>query len=576
MVALTTSTDPAIVARTRNVAEVQTAVDLSSLIDQQTKSVQEQFAAATEIQKAESAAELMRVQTAADLVNSVQQETAGTAKNLQQMEAVRQQVQDEFNQVAMDKDTYSFFSNPIATIRGTIKRDELKSQLNDIVSGMNAGYQHIDLQYAKAAQKLKDFDATVMAKRQVELESQSKAFALKAKEAQTTLDLQQKKLGVGLEAARNLQDYKDPKEFELWRQGIQDNDSKNLPIYQYMHTLATSGDTLSKPMTTADLGQYKLQLQLLVQQQPDVAMNLLTTSKLWEVSPYSYDKNLPAEENAKNALEYAMQVSANNGSAAAFKTVQALAPRTPAADIISSGFTAKQDEFVKAETAKYIQENQIVPGTPLKQDQLKAIYQKASESMARADLGDIVQVQKTALEASVSEFMKQQTSTPYSAANIVDLVRSKISNPKILDAMGTIEVRNAIELPKPKPGITDNKLLVSMNMADALLAAKDSEGKSIATPEEVFSAIATYQKVRARRMLDTHPEYGRPLEGLRQLSSDINNFSVPSVIMEGLFSNKKAVVDNASPTALLQQYTKLKLEEQRANSTKYKGIHPVY
>src|SRR6187549_2758678 len=146
----------------QNKEEAVAAKALSAGIDSGAAADVAKIEANADIQKSADLAEIGLRKVINDETIKLNDNVKGVRNTLEAFSDNYERVLADYEQVAADSEGFSFFTNPIATIRNHVVMAQQKEQLNTLTEAMNSGNAHIDDEYARAAQKISDYKATVM------------------------------------------------------------------------------------------------------------------------------------------------------------------------------------------------------------------------------------------------------------------------------------------------------------------------------------------------------------------------------------------------------------------------------
>ena len=179
-------------------------------------------------------------------------EVSGTRNVLEAQEAAFREKLAEHTKLTQDTKGYSFFTHPIATIRNQVKLSNSKHQLNDMTGALNAGYAHIDQEYAEAAQKVQDFRSTVLNVNQANLNMKSHELQNKTASAELEVAAAEEQRKLSLYALEK-QQYKTDDAYSK-----RDKELSDSMIPAAIHMLANNGsmDGYTLPMAKVWMENY--------------------------------------------------------------------------------------------------------------------------------------------------------------------------------------------------------------------------------------------------------------------------------------------------------------------------------
>lgn len=440
----------------------------------------------------------------------IRQEVSGTQQVLDLQQKAFDDVFAQLAETTRDGQEYSFFTNPIATIRNKVKQSALRDQLSDIVTSINAGTAHIDRAYSEGAQELRDFKATAVNLSMAELQHKQNKLT---EEAQR-LGIEQETRAGKLAAA----------EKAINRQGTvagrggedaQDKEYVNSILFRTKYRLANNGSDLGY-----DAAQAKLQAQSFAASSPeeqkawtDVAVRLSTMPEL-ERRDGETDKQFADRKLARDIAV----VSSTVGAGAA--DLMAKAGTTAFNDLFSFADDAtKQMVFEPVTQAKNNR------GGPLDPAELKVRQQQALSQYQSATTGDKLAFAQQAMEADLTQRAANSSNPPLTFKNADAVMATTNVDPNVVAFFQTGEAKQAIELPLRKTFKMNSD--VALNLLDAMEGLTSSSGKLLDDGQKA-EVVSKYMKQMYLGDYSATSDNGKALDQLYTLKPNLSlRFAVP-------------------------------------------------
>lgn len=439
----------------------------------------------------------------------IRQEVSGTQQVLDLQQKAFDDVFAQLAETTRDGQEYSFFTNPIATIRNKVKQSALRDQLSDIVTSINAGTAHIDRAYSEGAQELRDFKATAVNLSMAELQHKQNKLT---EEAQR-LGIEQETRAGKLAAA----------EKAIIRQGTvadrggdtQDKEYVNSLLFRTKYRLANNGSDLGY-----DAAQAKLQAQSFAASSPeeqkawtDVAVRLSTMPEL-ERRDGETDKQFADRKLSRDIAV----VSSTVGAGAA--DLMAKAGTTAFNDLFSFADDAtKQLVFEPVTQAKNNR------GGPLDPAELKVRQQQALSQYQSATTGDKLAFAQQAMEADLTQRAANSSNPPLTFKNADAVIATTNVDPNVVAFFQTEEAKQAIELPLRKTFKMNSD--VALNLLDAMEGLTSSSGKPLDDGQKA-EVVSKYMKQMYLGDYSATSDNGKALDQLYTLKPNLSlRFAVP-------------------------------------------------
>ncbi len=233
------SLDENVVKNAQNQGIKESAAQGSATVDTELANKLEQTKAVAEIQSQQDLAQIMLATRINEEQGRLTTEIDGTRQVLNAQGNEYEKQLAEYMKLTQDAKGYSFFTNPIATIRNQVKLQQKKQQLNDMVDGLDAGAQHIDNEYALSAQRVQDFKSTVLNVNQANLNLKAHEVATQAQEADLKVAAEKQKIDIKTKAIQQ-QQFVTP-DRQLQAENRLDKSLLENETYKTMYVLANNG-----------------------------------------------------------------------------------------------------------------------------------------------------------------------------------------------------------------------------------------------------------------------------------------------------------------------------------------------
>lgn len=508
----TGSLDEATVKARQNKVEVVAAKALSGNIDAGVKNDLAAIDANTSIQRDADAAQVGFAVAVNDVTVKLQDEIKGTNNTLAAFNANYERVLADYEKVASDSKGFSFFTNPIATIRNHVVMSQQKDQLNTLVGAINSGNAHIDDAYARSAQKINDYKATVMNVNQAELMAKANEVKFGYERQKVQIDAELKKNALALKASQS-QQFKAADPYDKAR-AAEEKAVMDDQVLRYMWKVQNNYADIP---FTPEAG--KLMKQTL-ETSPEAEQGIWTKATARHVTSPAPQRE--AGETPEQFAQKQLRVDiGRNGDVDGPEFARVVSGAT---NTVFNPLFKMADAELMATAGEIDWEKEAAAlgvtggAAQLKQQQIKIIQQKKNAELAQISQPQRLNLAGNAIARDMTLTATKNTVPPFKFAQATTLVAASGGNQRAIDFFTSDEAKVALEV---TPSVTGNTKL------DTVLALNEAMRAARIPKSDIPTLIAKYIDAAYKADYSINGERANEYQGLQQLMPDAEiNFRV--------------------------------------------------
>lgn len=417
----------------------------------------------------------------ANLTRETQAELAGTQQVIDANQAAYAKKSAEFSETTRTLNETSFWRNPVAFIRGSVRASDQRGDLLALVRANQAAKIHQGSVYAEANEKLRVYEATVRNLSFAELQQKQNTLAANAEAQTIDTEAAMKKLTIAENALLRQKGYEDP---AAKSKDSRDREFVESSLFRFMHRFANNGDDSTYNAESAKLQSNVFQ-NLMPAEQRSLTLAVSRLANEPELTPLPNET--PAEFQQRK-LDNDISILSNNVGTGAAELVAKLGSSN-FNNLLSFADTAAK-EAVASQFGPTTVDNRgrVVPKDSAT---LKADQQKAAAMYQGFTVDDKLQLAERSLGSELTARAANSTMPPLAHAGSSELMRSANVDPAIADWFDSEEAKAAIDVPIRRT--FKQSADVALNLFDNLKDIKSSSGK-VLTDAQRAEVISKYLK----------------------------------------------------------------------------------
>lgn len=503
------STDPTTVITGQNKGNVALARAEQNNLDQVSQEKQQILDRKAAMTSEEAQVNKVFGAFVSNTTEKIRSEVSGTQQVINLQQRAFDDVYAQLAETTREAEGYSFFTNPIATIRNKVKQSALTDQLSDIVTSINAGTAHIDRAYSEGAQELRDFRATATNLSMADLQAKQNELTLEAQRLGIEQETRVGKLAAADKALN--------RQRGIQGQGGDETDKAyvNSLLFRTKYRIANNGTDLGY-----DAAQAKLQAQSFAASSPeeqkawtDVAVRLSTMPPL-ERRDGETDKQF-ADRNLSRDIAV---VSSTVGAGAA--DLMAKAGTTAFNDLFGFADAAtKQTVFAPVMEAKNNRGGALDPA------ETKTRQAAAMQQYQSATTGDKLTFAQQAIEQDLTQRAANSSNPPLTFLGADSVMATTNVDANVVEFFKSDAAKQAIELPVRKTFKMNSD--VALNLFDAMEGLTTTSGKELKDNEKA-EVVAKYMKQMYLGDYSLSSDNGKAMDQLFALKPGLSmRFQIP-------------------------------------------------
>ena len=541
----TGSLNEATVKARQNKVEVVAAKALASNTDAKAQTDVAQVDANSALQKEADLAQVALSTVISNQTLELEREVKGTRGTLDAFRATHERVLGEYEKVLSDSKGFSFFTNPIATIRNHVVMTQQKQQLNALTQAMDSSNAHIDDAYAMAAQKINAYKATVLNKTQAELNLKANEMRAGYTKADILLKAEKDKAALAIGANRQQQFKADDAQTKAENANNSAVMENNTNRYRWDVMNNHSG----APYTLAAAKQMEELRRLDTPEDARVWSLAASRSSIAGVEPRR-DGETPAQYSARRIAKDISNLGSQDGPAAA--AVISKATTTKYNPIITMAETLIASEEIPwdAEIAKL----KLPVGTQPTQAQVKMIQENHKTAQALLPQRDRIVKAGNFITREMSEDFSRSNVIPAAFPGSAELMQNIGASEPVVKFFSSNLARIAIEATPAKTGDSKKDLVLALYQA---MEHSKTEGNLIPA-NQIPSAIAAYISQAYMSDYGVSGKYASEYAGYTEL--------LPDAAMSPKILSKDGKMNYASPIDIANIIARAGKDDARSKS----------
>jgi hypothetical protein len=538
------STNPQQVIEAQNSGVIKIAQAREEVVDSTASQAKEILQQKTALASEQIQNEQVYREFIANLTRETQQELAGTQQVIDANQAAYAKKSAEFSETTRTLNETSFWRNPVAFIRGSVRASDQRGDLLALVRANQAAKIHQGSVYAEANEKLRVYEATVRNLSFAELQQKQNTLSANAEAQTIDTEAAMKKLSIAENALLKQRGYEDP---SAKSKDSRDREFVESSLFRFMHRFANNGDD-----STYNAESAKLQSNVFQNLTPPEQRNLtLAVSRLANAPELTPLPNETPAEFQQRKLDTDISILSNTVGTNAAELVAKLGSSS-FNNLLSFADTAAKEAVTSQFSPTTVDNRGKV--VPKDSATLKADQQKAAAMYQGFTVDDKLRLAELSFGNEITTRAANSSIPPLAHAGASELMRSANIDPSIADWFDSEESKAAIDLPIKRTFKQASD--VALNLFENLKDVPTSSGKPL-TDAQRAEVVSKYlkQSYLADYMLNSGSS--DTLKELYRLKPGMTlQFQIPVQL-----AGKAQSYNLADPTDVLNLYTYVRKQE---------------